>query len=53
MARRLRIFREAGLALTLVAGRTHSVQLRRVELYARFPGLIAALIEDTTTLAAH
>lgn len=35
--------REAGVTRTIVDGRNHSIQLRRDELDAKFPGLIAAL----------
>lgn len=35
--------REAGVTRTIVEGRTHAIQLRRDELDAKFPGLIAAL----------
>ena len=40
--------REAGVTRTIVEGRNHSIQLRRDELDARFPGLIAALTGQTT-----
>ena len=43
MAHHWKTLREAGLTRTLVDGRTHSIQLRRAELDAKFPGLIAAL----------
>jgi len=36
--------RETGITNTIVNGRTHAIQLRRDELDAKFPGLIAALI---------
>lgn len=43
MAHHFKTLREAGLTRTIVEGRTHSIQLRRSELDAKFPGLIAAL----------
>ena len=44
MAYHFKALREAGVTNTIVTGRTHSIQLRRRELDAKFPGLIAALI---------
>jgi DNA-binding transcriptional ArsR family regulator len=44
MAHHFKALREAGITRTLVEGRTHSIQLRRVELDEKFPGLIAALV---------
>ncbi len=49
MAHHFRILRESGLTLTLVHGRTHAIQLRRSELDAKFPGLIAADVGDAAT----
>ena len=46
MAHHFKTLREAGLTNTIVTGRTHDIQLRRAELDARFPGLIAALLSD-------
>jgi len=43
MAHHFRALREAGLTLTLITGRSHCIQLRRAELDAKFPGLIAAV----------
>ncbi|GAA0525378.1 metalloregulator ArsR/SmtB family transcription factor [Paractinoplanes ferrugineus] len=43
MTHHFRILREAGLTRTTVTGRTHTIELRRAELDARFPGLIDAL----------
>jgi DNA-binding transcriptional ArsR family regulator len=43
MSHHFRILREAGVTRTLVDGRTHAIQLRREELDARFPGLLAAV----------
>jgi DNA-binding transcriptional ArsR family regulator len=43
LAHHFKTLREAGLTRTIVDGRTHAIQLRRVELDERFPGLIAAL----------
>ncbi|SCG72781.1 ArsR/SmtB family transcription factor [Micromonospora humi] len=43
MTHHFRILREAGLTRTIVTGRSHSIQLCREELDARFPGLIDAL----------
>ncbi|GIF17414.1 DNA-binding transcriptional ArsR family regulator [Actinoplanes tereljensis] len=44
MTHHFRILREAGLTRTTVTGRTHTIELRRDELDARFPGLIQALV---------
>jgi DNA-binding transcriptional ArsR family regulator len=46
MTHHFRILREAGLTRTTVTGRTHTVELRRAELDARFPGLIDALTAE-------
>lgn len=46
MAHHFKTLRESGLTNTIVNGRTHDIQLRRAELDARFPGLIAALLTD-------
>ena len=43
MTHHFRALREAGLTRTVVSGRTHTIELRRDELDARFPGLIDAL----------
>lgn len=43
MTHHFRILREAGLTRTVVTGRTHTIELRRAELEARFPGLLDAL----------
>jgi DNA-binding transcriptional ArsR family regulator len=43
MSYHFKTLREAGLTRTIVDGRTHAIQLRRPELDARFPGLVAAL----------
>ncbi|MGN8050387.1 ArsR/SmtB family transcription factor [Curtobacterium sp. 22159] len=43
MSHHFRILREAGLTRTIVDGRSHAIQLRRDELDARFPGLVAAV----------
>lgn len=47
MAHHFKTLREAGLTRTLVEGRSHSIQLRRAELDAKFPGLIDALVAGT------
>jgi DNA-binding transcriptional ArsR family regulator len=44
MTHHFRTLRRAGLTRTTVTGRTHTVELRRAELDARFPGLIEAII---------
>ena len=46
MSHHFKTMREAGLTETLVEGRTHSIRLRRTELDARFPGLVASLLTD-------
>ena len=43
LAHHFKTLRESGITRTIVDGRTHAIQLRRVELDDRFPGLIAAL----------
>jgi DNA-binding transcriptional ArsR family regulator len=43
MTHHFRILRQAGLTRTTVTGRTHTIELRRAELDARFPGLVGAL----------
>ncbi len=43
MTHHFRILRQAGLTRTTVTGRTHTIELRRDELGASFPGLIDAL----------
>ena len=43
MTHHFRILRQAGLTRTTVTGRTHTIELRRDELEASFPGLIDAL----------
>jgi DNA-binding transcriptional ArsR family regulator len=47
MAHHFRALREAGLTLTLIDGRRHEIQLRRAELDAKFPGLIAAVTAES------
>jgi DNA-binding transcriptional ArsR family regulator len=44
LSHHFKALREAGVTLTIVDGRTHSIQLRRRELDERFPGLVDALI---------
>jgi DNA-binding transcriptional ArsR family regulator len=44
LAYHFKSLREAGITNTIVNGRAHDIQLRRRELDARFPGLIAALL---------
>jgi DNA-binding transcriptional ArsR family regulator len=48
MTHHFRTLRNAGLTRTVVAGRTHTIELRRDEPDARFPGLIDALMTTTT-----
>lgn len=43
LAHHFKALREAGVTRTIVEGRNHSIQLRRTELDAKFPGLVAAL----------
>jgi DNA-binding transcriptional ArsR family regulator len=43
LAHHFKTLRESGITRTIVHGRTHAIQLRRVELDARFPGLVASL----------
>ena len=46
MSHHFKTLREAGLTETIVEGRTHAIRLRRAELDARFPGLVASLLTD-------
>ncbi len=46
LSHHFKTLREAGVTRTIVNGRTHAIQLRRTELDARFPGLIAAIVGD-------
>jgi DNA-binding transcriptional ArsR family regulator len=41
-----RVLREAGVTTTMVDGRRRWVELRRDDLEARFPGLLAAVLAD-------
>ena len=50
MAYHFKTLREAGLTRTLIDGRNHSIQLRREELDAKFPGLVDALVAGTPPL---
>jgi DNA-binding transcriptional ArsR family regulator len=43
-----RILREAGLVQTRVAGTVHQNTLRRAELDSRFPGLMDAILKQTS-----
>jgi len=44
LAHHFKTLREVGITRTIVDGRTHAIQLRRIELDERFPGLLDALI---------
>ena len=44
MAHHFKTLRESGLTRTIVDGRNHTIQLRRDELDAKFPGLIDSLV---------
>jgi DNA-binding transcriptional ArsR family regulator len=44
MAHHFKTLRESGLTRTIVHGRTHDLQLRRVELEQKFPGLLTSVI---------
>ena len=48
LAHHFKTLREAGVTRTLVEGRRHWIELRRAELDAKFPGLIEALVRQTT-----
>ena len=48
MSHHFRILREAGLVQTRVAGTVHQNTLRRVELDSRFPGLMNAILKQTS-----
>lgn len=43
-----RVLRESGLTSTMVDGRTRWVELRRDDIEARFPGLLAAVLTTAT-----
>lgn len=45
-----RVLRESGLIQTECAGTTHMNKLRRAELEARFPGLMAAILEQRASV---
>jgi DNA-binding transcriptional ArsR family regulator len=45
-----RVLREAGLTTTTVEGRRRIVTLRRDDMEARFPGLLAAVLAPAPTL---
>jgi DNA-binding transcriptional ArsR family regulator len=45
MAHHWKTLRESGLTRTIVHGRTHDIQLRRVELDQKFPGLIDSVTQ--------
>ncbi|GLW69912.1 transcriptional regulator [Kitasatospora phosalacinea] len=47
-----RILREAGITSTRLSGKTRLVTLRRNELDARFPHLLAAVLDEVTRPAA-
>lgn len=40
-----RVLREAGLTTTEVVGRSRIIEVRRADLEARFPGLLAAVLD--------
>jgi DNA-binding transcriptional ArsR family regulator len=44
MSHHFKVLREAGLVLTESTGTTHMNTLRRADIDARFPGLLAALL---------
>lgn len=46
MAHHWKTLRESGLTRTIVHGRTHDIQLRRVELDEKFPGLIDSVTRE-------
>lgn len=46
LSHHFKTLREAGFTRTLVAGRSHAIQLRRAELDERFPGLLAAILRS-------
>lgn len=47
-----RVLRDAGLIQTECAGTTHMNRLRRAELEARFPGLMAAILAQRASAEA-
>ena len=46
MAHHFKTLRESGVTRTTVTGRNHDLQLRRVELEQKFPGLIRSVIGE-------
>jgi DNA-binding transcriptional ArsR family regulator len=48
LSHHFKTLREAGVTATVVLGREHEVKLRRADLDARFPGLIAAIAGGST-----
>lgn len=53
LSHHLRILREAGVTRTTIDGRRHWIQLRRDDLDARFPGLLAAAVAGATASAGE
>jgi DNA-binding transcriptional ArsR family regulator len=51
LSHHFKTLRESGLTRTEVAGRTHTIQLRRAELDAKFPGLMASVLGEQDPLA--
>jgi DNA-binding transcriptional ArsR family regulator len=51
LSHHFKTLREAGVTSTVVHGRNHGVKLRRSDLDSRFPGLMGAVLAETTTLA--
>lgn len=49
LSHHLKTLREAGITATRVTGREHAVRLRRDELDARFPGLLAGVLAAAET----
>lgn len=48
MSHHFRVLREAGVVRTRTEGVTHMNELRRAELDSRFPGLLAAVLGETS-----
>ncbi|RCV55294.1 ArsR/SmtB family transcription factor [Marinitenerispora sediminis] len=53
LSHHFRVLREAGVTMTRVDGRNRWIRLRRADLDARFPGLLAAVLAALPEEAAH
>lgn len=51
MTHHFKVLRDAGVIQTRVDGREHFTSLRKADLDSRFPGLLAAILDSTATVA--